>query len=502
MPSDSCSWPFPNELGQTETVESEVLVLGGGLSGCFAAIAAARRGRSVVIVEQGATLRSGAGGTGFDHWESACTNPCSKVTPEEIAYAYVDEQDHYSNGISHYIECREGWDRLVDLESFGGKIRDTDDEFAGADFRDEETKLMFAYDYENRFTLRVWGTTFKPALYKELQRLGVRIYDRTEATALLTKTVDGKKRGVGAVGMNVHTGRLVVFKAKSTVLCMSRPARVWLFDSDLTGLCEFRPMQSIGSGHAMGWRAGVEFTMMEKSVKAEFSAAGRSFPPYGTGASFYLRPVMFGTTAGLGVKPSKDALLVVYGSPVGAYFKGGIKPMKVAIDREQDRAAPRGTGDIKAGGNYASSILSGEKAHDLGYANVMYLDAREHKYIEECGAANFFGIKDGKYITPKSPSILPSITNMSLRQLAEDMGLKVEERPVPVDELDTFEEAGACGTAAVISPIESVYDLDTGKLVTYGKQVGKTCLALYNKLQDIQYGRCEDKYGWTTVVEE
>ena len=283
MPSDSCSWPFPNEFGQTETVESEVLVLGGGLSGCFAAIAAARRGRSVVIVEKGATLRSGAGGTGFDHWESACTNPCSKVTPEEIAYAYVDEQDHYSNGISHYIECREGWDRLVDLESFGGKIRDMDDEFAGADFRDEETKLMFAYDYENRFTLRVWGTTFKPALYKELQRLGVRIYDRTEATALLTKTVDGKKRGVGAVGMNVHTGRLVVFKAKSTVLCMSRPARVWLFDSDLTGLCEFRPMQSIGSGHAMGWRAGVEFTMMEKSVKAEFSAAGRSFPPYATG---------------------------------------------------------------------------------------------------------------------------------------------------------------------------------------------------------------------------
>ena len=99
MPSDSCSWPFPNEFGQTETVESEVLVLGGGLSGCFAAIAAARRGRSVVIVEKGATLRSGAGGTGFDHWESACTNPCSKVTPEEIAYAYVDEQDHYSNGI-------------------------------------------------------------------------------------------------------------------------------------------------------------------------------------------------------------------------------------------------------------------------------------------------------------------------------------------------------------------------------------------------------------------
>ncbi len=283
MPDNSYAWPYANEFGQTETVECDVLVLGGGLSGCFAAIAAARRGQKVVVVEKGSTKRSGAGGTGFDHWESACTNPCSKVTPEEIAYAYVDEQDHYSNGISHYIECREGWDRLLDLESFGGKIRDTDDEFKGADFRDDETKLMFAYDYENRFTLRVWGTTFKPALYNELRRLGVKIYDRTEATSLLTRTAGGKKRGIGAIGMNVHTGRLIVFKAKATLLTMSRPARVWLFDPDLTGLCEFRPMQSIGSGHAMGWRAGVEFTMMEKSVKAEFSAAGRSFPPYGTG---------------------------------------------------------------------------------------------------------------------------------------------------------------------------------------------------------------------------
>ena len=276
-------WPYPDEFGQEETVESDVLVLGGGMAGCFAAIAAARRGQRVVLVEKGATKRSGSAGTGFDHWESACTNPCSKVTPKEIAEAYVDEQDHFSNGIAHYIECREGYDRVLDLEGFGGKVRDTDDDFKGAEFRDEKTKLMFAYDYENKFTLRVWGSTFKPALYNEMKRLGVKIYDRTEATALLTAVKDGKKRGAGAIGMNVHTGKILVFKAKSTVLTMSRPARVWLFNPDLVGLCEFRPMQSIGSGHAMGWRAGMEFTMMEKSVKGEFSAAGRSFPPYGAG---------------------------------------------------------------------------------------------------------------------------------------------------------------------------------------------------------------------------
>ena len=275
-------WPYENEAGMEEIITSDVLVLGGGLSGCFAAIAAARKGQSVVLVEKGATERSGSAGTGFDHWESACTNPCSGVTPEEIAEAYVNEQDWYSNGIAHYIECREGYDRLLDLESFGGKIRDTEDEFAGAEFRDEETKLMFAYDYKNKFTLRVWGSTFKPALVKEMKRLGVKIMDRTEATALLVSRKPGhagaeaKKaiqeeakaedqnilHGAGAMGMNVHTGKFYIFRAKSTVLCMSRPARVWLFNPDTVGLCEFRPMQSIGSGHAMGWRAGLEFTMM------------------------------------------------------------------------------------------------------------------------------------------------------------------------------------------------------------------------------------------------
>ena len=229
------NWPYKNELDITETLSCDVLVLGGGLAGCYAAIAAARRGQSVILVEKGATARSGSAGTGFDHWESACTNPCSTVTPKEIAEAYVDEQCGYSNGIAHYIECREGYDRLLDLESFGGKVRDTDDEFKGAEFRDDETKLMFAYDYKNKFTLRVWGSTFKPALFKALLRLGVKVLDRTEATALLTTARNGKKHGAGACAMDVRTGKFYILRAKETVLTMSRPARVWLFNRQYAG---------------------------------------------------------------------------------------------------------------------------------------------------------------------------------------------------------------------------------------------------------------------------
>lgn len=276
-------WPYENEIGLEEHLECDVLVLGGGLAGTFAAIAAARRGKSVILVEKGTTARAGSAGSGFDHWESACTNPGSKIKPKEMAEAYINEQDHYSNGIAHYIECREGWDRLLDIESFGGKIRDTEDEFAGADFRDEKTKLMYAYDYTNRYTLRVWGTGYKPALYNECKRLGIKILDRTEATSLLTRKEGSKIIGVGACCMDVHTGKFYTISARATILAMSRPARVWLFNPDLPGLCEFRPLNSIGSGHAMGYRAGMEFTMMEKSVRGEFSAAGRSYPPYSTG---------------------------------------------------------------------------------------------------------------------------------------------------------------------------------------------------------------------------
>lgn len=276
-------WPYPIEWDTEETAEADVLVLGGGIAGCMAAIAAARKGQRVILVEKGAARRSGAGGSGCDHWESATTNPCSKVSPEELTWAMIDDNDGYNNGISHYIECREGYDRLLDIEKMGGKIRDTEDEFKGAAFRDDETKLLFAYDYENKFTVRMWGTTFKPAMYEEMKRLGVKIYDRTMVTSLLTQ--DGRMGGrvIGAAGMNTRTGKFLIFRGKASIMAMSRPARIWLFSGSLPGLCEFRPTQCIGDGHAMGWRAGAEFTMMEKSVVAEFSAAGRSYPPYSAG---------------------------------------------------------------------------------------------------------------------------------------------------------------------------------------------------------------------------
>lgn len=276
-------WPYPTEWNKEEKIDTDILVLGGGVAGCMAAISAAKRGLKVLLIEKGATKRSGAGGSGCDHWESAATNPCSKVTPEELAYAMLDDNDGYNNGISHYIECREGYDRLLDIENMGGKIRDTDNEFKGADFRDEESGFLFAYDYENRYTLRVWGSTFKPAMYKELRRLGVIIADRIMVTSLLTSGISGRRRVIGATGMNTRTGKFYIFRARASIMCMSRPSRIWLFSASLPGLCEFRPTQCTGDGHAMGWRAGAEFAMMEKSVVAEFSASGRSFPPYSTG---------------------------------------------------------------------------------------------------------------------------------------------------------------------------------------------------------------------------
>ena len=275
-------WPYPLKYHSEKEHNCDILVLGGGVAGCWAAISAIKKGAHVILVEKGATIRSGASGSGCDHWESAATNPCSRITPEELTHAMIKDHSGYNNGISHYIECREGYDRLLELEKMGGKIRDNDDEFKGAEFRDEDTKFLFAYDYKNKFNLRVWGTTFKPALFKECKRLGVEIFDRTMATSLLTEGDNQGEKIVGATGVNTRTGEFVIFKSKATILCMARPARIWLFSPKMPGISEFRPLQCTGDGTAMAWRAGAEFTMMEKSVRAEWSGE-RCFPPYGTG---------------------------------------------------------------------------------------------------------------------------------------------------------------------------------------------------------------------------
>ena len=224
-------------------------------------------------------------------------------------------------------------------------------------------------------------------------------------------------------------------------------------------------------------------------------------PPFESGASLYIRPLLIGTGPQIGVNPADEYLFLVLVMPVGPYFKEGFKPTDLVIYREYDRAAPLGTGKIKVGGNYAASLVAGQRAHHEGFSAVLYLDAREKKYIDECGPANFFAIKGNSYVTPKSGSILPSITNMSLRQLAADMGMKIEERQIPVEELSEFDEVGACGTAAVISPIKRVFDADKNLEYTYGTEPGKVSVQLYEKLRGIQYGLEPDPYNWTTIIE-
>jgi branched-chain amino acid aminotransferase len=228
----------------------------------------------------------------------------------------------------------------------------------------------------------------------------------------------------------------------------------------------------------------------------------RFVPPYGSGASLYIRPLLYGSGAEVGVKPASEYTFIIFVTPVGPYFKGGVKPVDMLICRDIDRAAPKGTGIYKVGGNYAASMRAIIAARDGGYANTIFLDAKEKKYIDECGPANFFGIRDNTYVTPKSESILNSITNMSLLDIAASLGMKTERRPVPVEELGMFEETGACGTAAVISPIRKIVDPDKNMIYEYCRdgQPGPMTMKLYNKLVGLQCGDEEDTFGWVTIL--
>ncbi len=279
-------WPYPIRYDQEQEVETDVLVIGGGIAGCWAAISAARKGARVALVEKGDTIRSGAGGPGCDHWCNAPANPLSNVDPDEWAQHMAEPP--YSNGIGTQIQCREDWDTLLEMEQMGGKIRDTKDEYVGAQGRDEKTKLMISPRYTkvhsyvpgsqkpktfksnpegklNNVVIRVWGSTFKPALKRECKRLGVKIFDRVMVTSLLTdKGVQGA-RVVGATGFNNRTGEFMVFKSKAAVLSTAGDWSLFLLNTELAGYNTFRSRTTTGDGAAMAWRAGAALTVMERT---------------------------------------------------------------------------------------------------------------------------------------------------------------------------------------------------------------------------------------------
>ncbi len=239
-----------------------------------------------------------------------------------------------------------------------------------------------------------------------------------------------------------------------------------------------------------------------RACKEVVKANEKWVAPYGTGATLYLRPFVIGVGENIGVRPAPEYLFCVFCCPVGAYFKGGMKPSNFLVT-DYDRAAPHGTGGVKVGGNYAASLLPHELAAKRQFADAIYLDPKTHTKIEEVGAANFFGItRDNKFITPRSDSILPSITNYSLLHLAKErLGMETIEGDVYINELDKFAEAGACGTAAVISPIGGIQYGDDFHVFYSETEVGPITKRLYDELTGIQFGDVEAPEGWIVKVE-
>jgi len=239
-----------------------------------------------------------------------------------------------------------------------------------------------------------------------------------------------------------------------------------------------------------------------EAAKAVVKANEKWVPPYNTGSTLYLRPSLMGVGDNIGVSPATEYIFSIFAMPVGPYFKGGLTPTNFIVS-DYDRAAPHGTGAAKVGGNYASSLLPGKEAHDRNFSDCIYLDPATHTKIEEVGSANFFGItKDNRFVTPKSPSILPSITKYSLLYLAEHhLGMQVEEGDVYIDKLDEFSEAGACGTAAVISPIGGIQHGNNFHVFYSETEVGPVTRKLYEELTGIQFGDIEAPEGWIVIVD-
>jgi succinate dehydrogenase/fumarate reductase flavoprotein subunit len=275
-------WPYSVDYEEEQEIDTDVLILGGGIAGCWAAISAARKGVRVALVEKGDTVRSGAGGPGCDHWCQCPANPHSKVDPDEWAKMLAQNPGAltvlpkgapklaYGNGIGSQIACRENYDTLLELEQMGGQIRDIHDEYVGVEGRYDDTKFMFSprtsLNHETEVVLRVWGTTFKPALKKECQRLGVRIFDRVMATSLLTEGGIQGARVIGATGFNNRTGAFLIFKSKATVLATAGDFYMWMLNTEHAGCRQFRSRCATGDGVAMAWKAGAELVLMEQTI--------------------------------------------------------------------------------------------------------------------------------------------------------------------------------------------------------------------------------------------
>ena len=276
-------WPYPVNYGKENELSADVLVVGGGIAGCHAAINAAKRGAKVVLLEKGATIRSGCSGAGVDHWGAAYTNPCCTADLERAASS-SEKRRPWANGMLSYITMRESWDALLDCEGMGMNFRDEDDEFAGSPIRDEETKIMFAYNYNTRVNIRINnGAKVKPVLYKELLRLGVKVIDRVMVTGLLTEGGKAGARVVGAMGVNIRTGEFYIVSAKSTVLSAAQYSGIWVFNTELAGSSmHLDDPNNVGEGTAAAWRAGAELTLMERSKGPTHGSFG--WPRFGVGS--------------------------------------------------------------------------------------------------------------------------------------------------------------------------------------------------------------------------
>lgn len=266
----------------------------------------------------------------------------------------------------------------------------------------------------------------------------------------------------------------------------------------------FRPDMNADRIRASAERLCMKSPSKEKFIEACIKLVKQNLdyvPPYGSGASLYIRPVLIGTTPTIGINPSEEYSLIIMCMPVGPYYKSGFLPVNAIVVEDYDRAAPLGTGNTKMAGNYAAGMRPHLIAKKQGYPIVLYLDPKQKKYIDEFGTSNFIGITENEYKTPTSKSILKSITNDSLQTLAKEIGLEIIKEKISINDLEQFKEIGACGTAAIITPIYSVTYND--KFFTYGSQdkAGETLTKLYNMLQSIQYGENEDKYGWLFEIE-